>query len=88
MAEPLTLTEVKEYLRIDGEEENALLTALLSAAISHSENYLQAPLPSETPTPVKQALLILIGHFYEQRMGEDIPKVVYVLLSSYRAHLW
>ncbi len=88
MAEPITLTEIKEYLRIDGEEENSLLTALLSAAISHSENYLQAPLPSETPTPVKQALLILIGHFYEQRAGEDIPKVVYVLLSPYRAHLW
>ena len=88
MAEPLSLTEIKEYLRIDGEEENSLLTALLSAAISHSENYLQAPLPSETPTPVKQALLILIGHFYEQRAGEDIPNVVYVLLSPYRTHLW
>ena len=88
MAEPLTLTGIKEYLRIDGEEENSLLTALLSAAIAHSENYLQAPLPSETPTPVKQALLILIGHFYEQRAGEDIPNVVYVLLSPYRAHLW
>ena len=88
MAEPVTLAEAKEYLRIDGEEENSLLTALLSAAISHSENYLQAPLPSETPTPVKQALLILIGHFYEQRAGEDIPNVVYVLLSPYRAHLW
>ena len=88
MAEPLSLTEIKEYLRIDGEEENSLLTALLSAAISHSENYLQAPLPSETPTPVKQALLILIGHFYEQRAGEDIPSVVYVLLSPYRTHLW
>ncbi len=88
MAEPLTLAEIKEYLRIDGEEENSLLTALLSAAISHSENYLQATLPSETPTPVKQALLILIGHFYEQRAGEDIPNVVYVLLSPYRAHLW
>ena len=88
MAEPLTLTEIKEYLRIDGEEENSLLTALLSAAVSHSENYLQAPLSSETPTPIKQALLILIGHFYEQRAGEDIPNVVYVLLSPYRAHLW
>ncbi|MCX7781931.1 MAG: head-tail connector protein [Negativicutes bacterium] len=88
MAEPLTLTEIKDYLRIDGEKEDTLLTALLSAAISHSENYLQAPLPSEAPTPVKQALLILIGHFYEQRAGEDIPNVVYVLLSPYRAHLW
>ncbi len=88
MAEPLTLTEIKEYLRIDGGEQDGLLAALLLAAMAHCENYLQASLPAEVPTPVKQALLILIGHFYEQRAGEDIPNVVYVLLSPYRAHLW
>ena len=88
MAEPITLTEAKEYLRIDSEEEDTLLAGLLLAAKEHCENYLQAALPSEVPTPVNQAMLILIGHFYEQRAGEDIPKVVYVLLSSYRAHLW
>ena len=83
-----TLEEVKAYLRIDSEEEDILLVGLLLAAKEHCENYLQAGLPSEVPTPVKQALLILVGHFYEQRAGEDIPKVVYVLLSPYRAHLW
>lgn len=83
-----TLEEVKAYLRIDSEEEDILLAGLLFAAKEHCENYLQAGLPSEVPTPVKQALLILIGHFYEQRAGEDIPNVVYVLLSPYRAHLW
>ena len=83
-----TLEEVKAYLRIDSEEEDSLLAGLLLAAKEHCENYLQAGLPSEIPTPVKQALLILVGHFYEQRVGEDIPKVVYVLLSPYRAHLW
>ena len=88
MAEVLTLTEIKDYLRIDGEEEDTLLTALRAAAKEHCENYLQAALPSEVPMPVKQALLILIGHFYEQRVGEDIPKVIYTLLSPYRAHLW
>jgi len=88
MAEVLTLEEIKEYLRIDGEEEDSLLTALYAAAKEHCENYLQAPLPNEVPTPIKQALLILVGHFYEQRAGEDIPNVVYVLLSPYRAHLW
>jgi len=88
MAEVLTLTEIKEYLRIDGEEEDSLLTALLLAAKEHCENYLQAPLSDEVPMPVKQALLILVGHLYEQRAGEDIPKVVYTLLSPYRAHLW
>ena len=88
MAEPVTLAEAKEYLRIDSEEENTLLAGLLLAAKEHCENYLQAALPREVPTPVKQAMLILIGHFYEQRAGEDIPNVVYVLLSPYRAHLW
>jgi len=88
MADPVTLTEIKEYLRIDGEEENTLLAGLLLAAKEHCENYLQAGLPSEVPTPVKQALLILVGHFYEQRAGESIPNIVYVLLSPYRAHLW
>ena len=88
MDEPVTLTEVKEYLRIDGEEENILLATLIAVATSHCENYLQAGLLSDVPTPVKQAILILVGHFYEQRGGENIPKVVYDLLSPYRAHLW
>jgi len=88
MAEPVTLTEIKEYLRIDSEEEDFLLAGLLLAAKEHCEDYLQAGLPSEVPTPVKQAVLILMGHFYEQRAGENIPKVVYALLSPYRAHLW
>jgi len=88
MAEPVTLTEIKEYLRIDSEEEDFLLAGLLLAAKEHCEDYLQDGLPSQVPTPVKQALLILVGHFYEQRAGEDIPKVVYALLSPYRAHLW
>ena len=88
MADVVTLAEVKEYLRIDSDAEDALLLTLIDVAEDHCENYLQTSLPSELPTPVKQAVLILVGHFYEQRVGEDIPKVVYVLLSPYRAHLW
>ena len=88
MDEPVTLTEVKEYLRIDGEEGNILLATLIAVAKSHCEDYLQASLSAEIPSPVKQAMILLIGHFYEQRAGEDIPKVVYKLLSPYRANLW
>ena len=88
MDEPVSVGEVKAYLRIDGEEDNILLATLLSVAKSHCEDYLQAPLPAEIPQPIKLAMLILIGHFYEQRAGEDIPQVVYKLLSPYRAHLW
>ena len=82
------MLEVKTYLRIDGEEEDSLLAALIAAAREHAENYLNASLPTETPTPVKQALLILISHFYEQRSGETIPPVVYALLAPYRNINW
>ncbi len=84
----ISVAEIKEYLRIDGEEEDNLLADLLLAAKEHCENYLNVILPKEIPTPIKQAILILIGHFYEQRIGEDIPKVVYTLLSPYRAYKW
>lgn len=86
--ELVTLTEIREYLRIDGEEEDTLLAALLSVAAEHCENYLNAILPDVLPPPIKQAILILAGHFYEQRIGEDIPKVVYALLAPYRESKW
>jgi len=84
----LQLDEVKEYLRIDGEEEDILLANFIAVAKAHCEDYLQIALQEEFPLPVKQAMLILIGHFYEQRIGEAIPKVVYTLLSPYRMHQW
>ncbi|WP_028972265.1 MULTISPECIES: head-tail connector protein [Sporomusa] len=84
----VTIAEAKEYLRIDGEEEEPLLASLISVVTAHCEDYLQTALSTEIPLPVKQAILILVAHFYEQRIGEAIPKVVYTLLSPYRAHQW
>lgn len=37
LAEPLTLAEVKAYLRLDGAEEDGLLTALVKVAREHLE---------------------------------------------------
>ena len=65
----LDLAAVKAFLRIDGEEEDSLLAGLIPVAREHCENYLNASLPTEVPTPVKQAQLLLISHFYEQRSG-------------------
>ena len=85
---PVSLAEIKLFLRIDGEEEDSLLATFLAAAQEHTENYLNASLPAEVPTPIKQALLILVAHFYEQRSGEVIPPVVYALLAPYRNIHW
>ena len=37
--EPLTVQEAKEYLHIDGNDEDALIASLISAALSYCEEY-------------------------------------------------
>ena len=88
MDESVSLQEVKTYLRIDGEEEDSLLADLLAAARQHAEDYLNAELPEPLPLPIRQSLLLLTAHFYEQRSGEPVPQVVYCLLAPYRNLHW
>ena len=84
----LDLAAVKAFLRIDGEEEDSLLADLLAAARQHAQDYLNAELPQPLPLPIRQSLLLLTAHFYEQRSGETIPPVVYALLAPYRNIHW
>ena len=82
----LTLDEVKEYLRLDTDAEDEYLNILILLAYEMCENYTRIPLPEELPESYKQAMLICIGYFFEQRQGtkEGIPKVFYTLLQPYR----
>lgn len=45
---PVTLLLLKEYLRIDGEDENPTLTALLGAAVSQAEAFMGRALMQRT----------------------------------------
>lgn len=82
----LTLDEVKEYLRLDTDAEDEYLNILILLAGEMCENYTRIPLPEELPESYKQAMLICIGYFFEQRQGtkEGIPNVFYTLLAPYR----
>ena len=82
----LTLDEVKEYLRLDTDAEDEYLNILILLSCEMCENYTRIPLPEELPESYKQAMLICIGYFFEQRQGtkEGIPKVFYTLLQAYR----
>ncbi len=82
----LTLDEVKEYLRLDTDAEDEYLNILILLAYEMCENYTRIPLPEELPESYKQAMLICIGYFFEQRQGtkEGIPNVFYTLLAPYR----
>lgn len=73
----LTLDYVKEFLRIDHSEEDGYISVLLLLAKELCENYLRTSLPTPVPEPVKQAQLLVISHFYENRTGEQVPDAVH-----------
>ena len=82
----LKLTEVKEFLRIDGDAEDAYLRVLVLLASEFCENYLRQKPPKRLPESVKQTQLLIIGYFYENREGtrDGIPSAVFALLDPYR----
>ncbi|MDF1485511.1 head-tail connector protein [Ramlibacter sp. H39-3-26] len=90
----LTLEEVKRHCRIDHNDEDALLLALIDTAIAASADYLNMPaadLVVAVPAPVKSAALLLVGALYENRESQgERPfhknPAFEALLNPYRAH--
>ena len=80
----LKLDEVKEFLRIDHNEADGYISVLLILAKELCENYLRKDIIEPMPEVVKQAQLLIISHFYDNRTGEPIPDAVYRLLDAYR----
>ena len=80
----LTLDEVKEFLRIDHNEEDGYISVLLLLAKELCENYMRKDIIEPMPESVRQAQLLVISHFYENRSGTPSPETVYRLLDNYR----
>ncbi|HCR1107419.1 TPA: phage gp6-like head-tail connector protein [Klebsiella aerogenes] len=96
-----SLDEIKAQCRLDDTGEDSLLTMYAEAARERAENYLNRRLyDKEVPeedenglviTPaIKLALLLIIGHWYENREGSliggmsEIPFGFTGLLRDYR----
>ena len=91
----LTLQETKVFLRVDGDEDDTLISSLIITAQVLTEDILRRPLSEfgELPDPIKQAMLIIIGTLYEERQvskdkaGVDIKEtldLVRQMLFGYR----
>lgn len=67
----IPLEEVKSYLRIEGDEEDTLISSFIEIAIQLCEDILRYPLSEfeEIPALVKQAMLYCITNIYEKREG-------------------
>ena len=74
MAEPLSLPEVKKHLRVEFDDDDGLIEGLIVAAWQWAEGFLNAVLVApegetapEVPQKWKQAMLLAIGHWYQNR---------------------
>lgn len=81
VTEPVTLAEAKLHLRINPGDtsEDGLIKDLITAAREFCENYTGKELVGENvvvPKTVKQALLLLIAHWYNNREAVVAANVV------------
>lgn len=89
----VNLEETKLYLKVDGDEEDALISNFIATAEELCEDILRCPIEGFTVTPeaVKQAILYAVANFHEQRENLDIKALVEVmtrLLFAYRQEAW
>ena len=92
MAALLTLDEAKLHCRIDHNDEDSLLGALIATATTAVADYLNVTaVDSTAAAPVKSAALLLVGTLYEQRESQG-DRQFYKnptfenLLNPYRVH--
>ena len=94
MAALLTLADVKLHCRIDTNDEDSLLGALIATATTAVADYMNMDaddVDDTAPAPVKSAALLLVGSLYEQResQGErpyNKNPTFEALLNPYRVH--
>ena len=95
----VTLQDAKLYMRIDGDEEDTLVTSLIYTAQSIVEDVLRRPLTDfETiPETVKQAVLLTVSTLYEYRQiskeresfdMELLHRIILRMVGSYRLEKW
>lgn len=85
----VTLAEAKAHSRIDFDDEDAVVAQAVAAAGDHLKSVGVDIDASPLPPAVKQAWLLLFGHFYENReaTGKDSFPIAFGvdrLIAPYR----
>jgi uncharacterized phage protein (predicted DNA packaging) len=89
----ISLEEAKLYLRVDGNEEDTLITNFILTAEEICEGILRFTLTdfTEIPETVKQAVLFAVDNMYEQREIFEVKTVMDTmtrLMFAYRNESW
>lgn len=64
-----TVADFKEHARIDGDDQDSAITAIVDAANAHVTGFLtiEDEEAYEAPADVKQASLLIASHWFENR---------------------
>ena len=90
----VTLENTKEWLRVESNDEDALIGSFILAAEDIVEGILRFPLSDFAdviPEPVKHAIYFAASKLYEERNEldtESLNDVLKAILSSYREVAW
>ncbi len=74
----VTVAEVKAHLRIQYDDEDAYLASLIAQAQVAAEDFCRVAFAGGAPEPVRLAVLLMVGHYYENRDSPD--KQVYLAM--------
>ena len=72
----LKLEEVKNFLRVDSDEDDALILSLITTGKVLVEDIIRKPLTEfeNIPEPINQSVLIIVGTLYEERQVSKSDK--------------
>ena len=93
----LDLATVKMHLRVDGDEEDALIVGYIAAAKAHVEQHCDRKLVEADPvepeemeltSDVEQAILLLVGHWYANREAVATGTIATAIPLAVERLLW
>lgn len=93
----IDLANVKVHLRVDGDEEDALIGGYIEAAKVHIEQHCDRKLVESDPVEpdemgltrdVEQAVLLLVGHWYANREAVAVGTVATAMPLAVERLLW
>lgn len=86
----IDISEVKVFLKVDHDDEDALINRMIESAKMAAMDYLNwEEVPIKIPEPVVSAILLMIGDLYENRSLQGVNilhtnKTYERLLNPYR----
>ena len=84
MTQAVTVAEAKAFLRVTDSAEDSLISLLIDAAQVRVEGAVGLTLDTNSPAPLRLAVLMLVAHGFEHREAQAPVALVEPWIAAYR----